>query len=144
MNVESILRTKGTKVVTILPDVPIGEVVKILKQAAIGAAVVSEDGKKVLGIISERDIVNNLAEPNRRDTLLETSVSDLMTRNVLTCSVDDSVQTCMSMMTERRCRHLPVIRDGEMVGIVSIGDLVKNRLGELEKEAGFLREMIAG
>ncbi len=144
MNVESILRTKGSKVITVYPDTSIGEVARTLRKAAIGAAVVSEDGRGVLGIISERDIVTGLADPVRRGNLLETPVKALMTRKVITCTPEDSVQTCMSLMTERRCRHLPVLRDGVLAGVVSIGDLVKHRLDELEKEAGFLREMIAG
>lgn len=144
MNVESILRNKGSKVITVTPDASIGEVARTLRKAAIGAAIVSQDGRRVLGIISERDIVTGLSDPTRRDNLLETPAKALMTRKVVTCAPEDSVETCMSLMTERRCRHLPVLRDGTLVGVVSIGDLVKHRLGELEKEAGFLREMIAG
>lgn len=144
MNVESILRTKGSKVITVTPDASIGEVARTLRKAAIGAAIVSQDGRRVLGIISERDIVTGLSDPTRRDNLLEMPAKALMTRKVVTCAPEDSVETCMSLMTERRCRHLPVLRDGTLVGVVSIGDLVKHRLGELEKEAGFLREMIAG
>lgn len=144
MNVESILRTKGSKVITVTPDASIGEVARTLRKAAIGAAIVSQDGRRVLGIISERDIVTGLSDPTRRDNLLEMPAKALMTRKVVTCAPEDSVETCMSLMTERRCRHLPVLRDGTLAGVVSIGDLVKHRLGELEKEAGFLREMIAG
>ncbi len=144
MNVESILRDKGSKVITVTPDTSIGEVARTLRKAAIGAAIVSEDGRNVVGIISERDIVTGLADPVRRDDLLEAPAKSLMTRKVITCTPEDSVETCMSLMTERRCRHLPVLCGGVLAGVVSIGDLVKHRLGELEKEAGFLREMIAG
>ena len=144
MNVESILRGKGSKVITVKPDTTVAEVARALRKAAIGAAIVSEDGRSVVGIISERDIVTGLADPVRSGSLLDGPASALMTRNVVTCTPEDSVQTCMSLMTERRCRHLPVLRDGVLAGVVSIGDLVKHRLDELEKEAGFLRGMIAG
>lgn len=144
MNVESILRGKGSKVITAKPDTTVAEVARALRKAAIGAAIVSEDGRSVVGIISERDIVTGLADPVRRGSLLDAPARALMTRNVVTCTPEDSVQTCMSLMTERRCRHLPVLRDGVLTGVVSIGDLVKHRLDELEKEAGFLRGMITG
>ena len=142
MNVETILRTKGAKVVTITPDTPIGEATKILKRARIGALVVSDDGSNVLGILSERDIVSALADPTKRTGLVDKPASGLMTREVLTCAPDDTVQKCMAMMTDQRVRHLPVVSEGRMIGLISIGDVVKNRLEELESEAGFLRELI--
>ncbi len=142
MNVETILRTKGAKVVTITPETPIGEATKILKRARIGALVVSDDGSNVLGILSERDIVSALADPTKRTGLVDKPASGLMTREVLTCAPDDTVQKCMVMMTDQRVRHLPVVSEGRMIGLISIGDVVKNRLEELESEAGFLRELI--
>lgn len=143
MNVEAILRTKGAKVVTVTPETTVGEAAKVLKRARIGAVVVSSNGSDVLGILSERDIVNSMAEPTKRTGLLEKPVSGLMTREVLTCVPEDSVQKCMALMTDRRVRHLPVLRAERLIGLVSIGDVVKNRLEELESEAGFLRELIA-
>lgn len=143
MNVEGILRTKGAKVVTVTPETTVGEAAKILKRARIGAAVVSNDGNDVLGIVSERDIVSALAEPTKRTGLVDKPVSSLMTRDVLTCEPEDTVQKCMSMMTDHRVRHLPVVLEKRMIGLISIGDVVKNRLEELEIEAGFLRELIA-
>jgi len=143
MNVEAILRTKGAKVVTVTPETTVSEAAKILKRARIGAVVVSSDGSDILGILSERDIVNTMAEPTKRTGLLEKPVSALMTRDVLTCVPEDSVQKCMALMTDSRVRHLPVVRADRMIGLVSIGDVVKNRLEELEIEAGFLRELIA-
>lgn len=143
MNVETILRGKGTKVVTIEPEATISEAAQILKRERIGALVVAENGE-VRGILSERDIVAGLGDPTRRSRLLESPVSTAMTRDVVTCTPKDSVQKCMVLMTEHHIRHLPVMNDGDMVGVVSIGDVVKNRLEELESEAGFLREMIAG
>lgn len=143
MNVEAILSTKGTEVVTITPETTVGDATRILKRAKIGALVVSDDGSNVLGILSERDIVSAMAEPTKRTGLVEKPASALMTREVLTCEPGDTVQKCMSLMTERRVRHLPVVREGRMIGLVSIGDVVKNRLEELESEAGFLRELIS-
>lgn len=144
MNVETILRSKGAEVVTITPDTSVGEAAMTLKKAGIGAVVVSNDGSDVQGILSERDIVSALAEPTRRTGLLEKPVSGLMTRDVLTCAPEDMVEKCMALMSERRVRHLPVVHEGRMIGLISIGDVVKNRLEELESETGFLREMITG
>ena len=143
MNVETILNAKGVKVETITPETLVGEATKVMKRARIGALVVSDDGTNVLGILSERDIVSAMAEPTKRTGLVEKPVSCLMTREVLTCAPEDTVQKCMSVMTDRRVRHLPVVREGRMIGLISIGDVVKNRLDELESEAGFLRELIA-
>lgn len=143
MNVETILSAKGVNVETITPETLVGEATKVMKRARIGALVVSDDGTNVLGILSERDIVSAMAEPTKRTGLVEKPVSCLMTREVLTCAPEDTVQKCMSVMTDRRVRHLPVVREGRMIGLISIGDVVKNRLEELESEAGFLRELIA-
>lgn len=143
MNVEAILKTKGAKVVTITQETIVGEAAKILKRARIGALVVSDDGVNVVGILSERDIVSAMGDPTKRAGLLEKPVSCLMTRDVMTCVPEDTVQKCMALMTERRIRHLPVVLEGQMIGLISIGDVVKNRLEELESETGFLRELIA-
>lgn len=143
MNVETILKSKGAKVVTVTPDTTVSEAAKILKRSRIGALVVSNDGTDVQGILSERDIVNTMADPTKRTGMLEKPVSNLMTREVLTCELQDTVQKCMALMTDRRVRHLPVIEGDRMIGLISIGDVVKNRLEELEIEAGFLRELIA-
>ena len=143
MNVEAIIKSKGAKVVTVTPETTVSEAAKILKRARIGAVVVSNDGSDVQGILSERDIVNTMADPTKRTGLLEKPVSALMTREVLTCEPEDTVQKCMALMTDRRVRHLPVVQGEKMIGLISIGDVVKNRLEELEIEAGFLRELIA-
>jgi CBS domain-containing protein len=144
MNVETILRTKGTEVVTVSPETSVAEATRVLKRARIGAVVVSGAGGEVNGILSERDIVSAMADPARRKNLFDMPVSTLMTRDVVTCAPEDTVQKCMVLMTDSRIRHLPVVKDGAMVGLISIGDVVKNRLEELESEAGFLRELIAG
>jgi CBS domain-containing protein len=138
MNVEGILRSKGAAVVTIKPDATVRDLVDGLREERIGAMVVSEDGRSVLGIISERDVVRGLAERGPR--VLDAAVADLMTRNVVSCTPKDTVKQVMAEMTRRRIRHLPVVTDGVLTGIVSIGDVVKNRLEEMETETNVLRE----
>jgi CBS domain-containing protein len=142
MNVETILRTKGRAVATIRPDETVGAVVDTLISRNVGALVVSEDGESVDGIISERDIVHGLAA--RGAALLALKVAEVMTRPVVTCNPSDSVDQLMAEMTNRRIRHFPVVQDGRLCGIVSIGDVVKNRLDEVEYEARALRSFIAG
>lgn len=140
MRVAQILKAKGHKVVTTRLDVTIAELVRTLTLERIGAAVVTGDEGTVVGIISERDIVHGLSE--RGADLLNMRVEELMTRTVVTCRPEQSLEDIMREMTSSRIRHLPVLQDGEMVGIVSIGDVVKNRLEELEKESGALRDYI--
>lgn len=142
MNVETILRNKGDWVATIRPDATIAEAVEMLNRERIGALVVSEADGSVDGVLSERDIVSALAAHG--DDLLSRPVDAVMTRNVVTCDPADTVQDLMAEMTNRRFRHFPVVRDGRLCGIVSIGDLVKNRLDEVEFEANSLRSFIAG
>jgi CBS domain-containing protein len=142
MNVETILRNKGSRVATIRPDAMIAEAVETLNREHIGALVVSEDGESVDGMVSERDIVTALGEYGA--DLLSRPVDEIMTRNVIACDPADTVQELMAEMTNRRFRHLPVLKDGRLCGIVSIGDLVKNRLDEIEFEANSLRSFIAG
>jgi len=142
MNVETILRTKGRAVTTIRPGETVGAAVDALISRNIGALVVSEDGERVDGIISERDIVHALARHGAG--LLAVGVAEVMTRPVVTCDPTESVGELMAEMTNRRIRHLPVVQDGRLCGIVSIGDLVKNRLDEIEYEANSLRSFIAG
>jgi len=142
MNVEAILRTKGRAVATIRPDESVGSVVDLLISRNIGAVVVSADGESVDGIISERDIVHGLADHGA--ALLSLDVAQMMTRRVAICELSDSVDQLMAEMTNRRIRHFPVVQDGRLRGIVSIGDLVKNRLDEVEYEASSLRSFIAG
>ena len=141
MNVEAILRSKGRSVATIRPDATIAAAVRELKTRGIGALLVSVDGKRLAGILSERDIVHALAEQGAE--LLTKSVDRLMTRKVITCVPEDTVSDLMARMTQHRFRHLPVVKDGELIGIVSIGDLVKNRIEEVEFEANSLRSFIA-
>jgi len=142
MDVETILRSKGRAVATIRPDETVGAAVEALVSGNIGALVASQDGEAVDGIISERDIVHALARHGT--ALLALSVAEVMTRSVVTCGPTESVAELMAEMTNRRIRHLPVVRDGRLCGIVSIGDVVKNRLDEIEYEARSLRSFIAG
>lgn len=142
MNVETILRNKGNRVATIRPEATVADAVKQLNQERIGALVVSENGHGVDGILSERDIVMALGDHGAE--LLSRPVSAIMTRNVITCAPGDTVAELMAEMTSRRIRHFPVISDGRLCGIVSIGDLVKSRLDEVEFEANSMRSFIAG
>jgi CBS domain-containing protein len=142
MNVETILRHKGSGVATVRPDATVGAALRELIGRNIGALVVSKDGQTVGGIISERDIVHGLAEHGA--ALLSLEVADVMTRPVVTCALADSVDELMAEMTNRRIRHFPVVEDGRLRGIVSIGDVVKSRLDEVEYEARSLRSFIAG
>jgi CBS domain-containing protein len=142
MNVETILRGKGRNVATIRPDETVGAVVDMLISRNIGALVVSADGTGVDGIISERDIVHGLVD--RGAGLLSLKVADVMTRNVITSELADTVDQLMAEMTNRRIRHFPVVEDGRLCGLVSIGDVVKHKLDEVEYEARSLRSFIAG
>jgi CBS domain-containing protein len=138
MDVERILDTKGRKVVTTRPDTSVAEAVSRLRAEGIGAMVVLSGSGRLDGIISERDVVRGLARHGR--TVLDLKVADLMTRAVTTCSPKDTVKAVMAVMTERRVRHLPVVEAGRLLGIVSIGDVVKNRLDEMELEVNVLRD----
>jgi CBS domain-containing protein len=140
MRVSSILKAKGTHVETTRPDTTLFSVVWALKTKGIGALVVSEDGATPLGVVSERDIVRGLTEHGPQ--LLGLPVSRVMTSPVITCAPEDTVTALMARMTRRRIRHLPVLEGGRLRGIVSIGDVVKHRLDELELEANVLREAL--
>lgn len=142
MNVETILRNKGNRVTTIRPDATVADAVETLRRHGIGALVVSDDGDGVDGIVSERDIVAALADDG--GSLLSQPVCAIMTRTVLTCDPQDTVAELMAEMTNRRIRHFPVVAAGKLCGIVSIGDVVKSRLDEIEFEASSMRSFIAG
>ena len=142
MLIGQILANKGRDVVSTRPDATIAEVVKLLRAKRIGAVVVMDDAEKLCGIISERDLARGLADHGTK--LLEMQVSQLMTSEVHTCTPDDDLEKLMKQMTEGRFRHLPVLRDGETIGIISIGDVVKHRLHELESETHMLHDYIAG
>ncbi|BAN01126.1 CBS domain-containing protein [Ilumatobacter coccineus] len=143
MNVQSILSVKGTEVATITPETSLADAVAMLRDRGFGALVVSVDGASIDGIVSERDIVRAMAAHGA--STLGHDVASCMSGNVLTCTVSDTIDHLMSMMTERRIRHLPVRDDnGNIAGMISIGDVVKFRLGELERENHQLHDYIQG
>ena len=138
MKIGDVLKRKGSGVVTMRSDSTIDTVVRRMRLERIGAVIISPDGKTVIGILSERDILHALAEHGT--ALLALKAEDLMTREVVTCSREDTLQSVMVKMTQRRIRHLPVVEQGQLAGIVSIGDAVKSRLEEVELEANVLRD----
>jgi CBS domain-containing protein len=138
MKVEGILKDKGSTVETVGPDALVVLAVDRLVSKRIGALVVSADGLTVDGVISERDVVRALARHGAR--VLDMAVADVMSRHVPVCSPDDTLKDVMAQMTRTRNRHVPVTRDGQLAGIVSLGDIVKSRLEELELEANVLRD----
>ena len=140
MNVGTILAAKGATVQTVTPSATVSTVVQKLKLHGIGALVVSHDGRAVQGIVSERDVVQGLAAHG--PDLLETTVDGIMTRSVETCGRDRSVADVMTLMTARRIRHVPVVEDDALCGMISIGDVVKHRLVETEAEAQALRDYV--
>jgi CBS domain-containing protein len=142
MNVENILVQKGTDVATIAPQASIKRAADWLRAKDIGALVVARDDT-VLGIISERDIVRALAQYG--ELVASMHVKDIMTHGVITVAPGDDLNRVMRLMTRHRVRHLPVLRNGKLAGIISIGDVVKRRLDDLELETNVLRDVyIAG
>lgn len=140
MIVAHILASKGRDVATTTADKPISAVVAELSARKIGALVVMDRGR-VAGIVSERDIVKAIGL--RGAAILDDPVSSIMTRDVVTCRESDTINGVMTRMTRRRFRHMPVVEDGDLVGIVSIGDVVKARIEEVEHEADELRTYVA-
>jgi CBS domain-containing protein len=142
MHVGRILKEKGSDVVTTEPERTIAETAKLLDRHRIGAVLVLGADGSVAGVLSERDVVRGIARHGER--ALSMAVRDLMTREVIVCEPKDTVQDVMGLMTHRRIRHVPVVEDGRLVGIVSIGDVVKGRLGDFEMEAESLRAYVQG
>ncbi len=132
MRIYELLRSKGFEVITVRPTTPVSEALALLKEYNLGAVVVSTDGKQISGIMTERDVVRRLCEGS---DFLDSPVSDVMTSEVLTCRPEESVQSLMDTMTEQRIRHLPVVDDfGRLAGLVSIGDVVKSHISQIEFE----------
>jgi CBS domain-containing protein len=141
MTVKAILSRKGGNVVTIAPTATLSAAVKLLAERRIGAIVVTGPENRVAGILSERDIVRTLAD--RGPAALDENVAAVMTRKVMTCTEADTIASLMERMTEGKFRHLPVVEQGRLVGVISIGDVVKFRVEEIERESNALREYIA-
>ena len=142
MRISDLLRVKGTQVVTVPPDTTVQRLVTVLAEHRIGAVVVSGDGASVDGIVSERDIVRALAL--RGTAVMSEQVTAIYTADVHTVTPDTELDDVARMMTERRVRHAPVTVNGGLRGIVSIGDVVKSRIGELETERAALTDYISG
>lgn len=143
MNVDTILRNKGGDVVTINASSVLREAVRLLGERNIGAVVVVDNSGPCCGILSERDIVRQLAAAGAPDEYLGTLVSECMTREVHTCPPGADLDEVLGMMTQHRIRHLPVVRDGALAGIISIGDVVKLKIDMTEREAEELKSYIA-
>jgi len=141
MNVAAILSDKGTDVMTLSVGATISEAAKILSDHHIGSIVIVDEANKVAGILSERDIVKDIAKRGSR--CLDEPISNSMTTNVSTCQKSDTVEYLMEQMTTNRFRHMPVMENEKMIGIVSIGDVVKRRIEEAEMEATAMRAYIA-
>ena len=141
MIIGNILKVKGRGVSTARPDDTVQEIANRLAQRKIGAIVIVGDGGVVSGIISERDLIRVIAQDGAK--ALQRPVSEVMTHNVVTCTEQTTVDEIMELMTQRRFRHLPVIDDGALVGIVSIGDVVKHHVAEVELEVSAMRGYFA-
>ncbi len=141
MNVATILKQKGRNVLTSKPTETVLGVAKTLAEHGVGCIVLIADDNTVAGIISERDIVRSIAKDG--EAVLHRPVAHCMTKEVITCRESDTINGLMSEMTTRRFRHLPVVEGGALVGIVSIGDVVKERIAEAEMEAAAMRDYIA-
>jgi CBS domain-containing protein len=140
MTVKAILASKGTAVITIEPTARLRDAAKLLSEHRIGAALVLGADNRIVGIVSERDIVRALADLG--GTALDEHVGLVMTRKVATCNQAETVRSIMERMTAGRFRHVPVVESSRLIGIVSIGDVVKHRLGQLEQESTALHEYI--
>jgi CBS domain-containing protein len=140
MTVSVILADKGRDIVTIEPNATLGAAVHLLAEKRIGAALILGADRRIAGIISERDVVRALAE--RGAAALDEPVSRTMTRKVETCTESEAVATIMERMTAGKFRHMPVVAQGRLIGVVSIGDIVKHRVHEIERESVAMRDYI--
>lgn len=140
MRVNDVLKGKQIQeIVTITPDATVADLVALMAQHNIGAVIVSSDGAALDGIVSERDVVRHLGDDSG---ILGRTVSTIMTAEVHTCEGTDDVTELMQLMTDRRIRHVPALTDGQLTGVVSIGDVVKSRIGELEFERDQLNQYV--
>ena len=142
MNVASILKHKGVEVVTAPADTKLSDIARLLNERRIGAVVITGKDRTIEGIVSERDVVSAVARHGPQ--ALGAPAAQFMTSSVITCQPSDSIYEIMNTMTAHRVRHLPVMVEGELQGIVSIGDVVKQRIAEIEFEASEMKRYIAG
>lgn len=140
MTVSTILAAKGGGVITIEPTATLAAAASLLSEKRIGALIILGPGGRVAGILSERDIVHSLAQRGRQ--ALDEPLSQAMTREVVTCASDDAISSLMERMTTGKFRHMPVVDGGQLVGVVSIGDIVKRRVDEMERESEAMRDYI--
>ena len=140
MNVKTILAAKGGDVISIEPTADLAAAAKLLSKHRIGAVVILGAGGRLAGILSERDIVRAVAEHGT--SALTVPVGQVMTRNVITCGENDSISELMERMTERKFRHMPVVKGERLIGLISIGDVVKSRVQEIESDAAAMRDYI--
>jgi CBS domain-containing protein len=140
MTVKAILSAKGGEVLTIEPTTNVAAAAKILAERKIGALLVTGPDRRVVGIVSERDIVQELAAHGAAS--LDMPLTEVMTRKVMTCNPSDTISSVMEQMTTGKFRHVPVVEQGRLTGIISIGDVVKHRLQEMEREQSALRDYI--
>ncbi|MCF6320652.1 MAG: CBS domain-containing protein [Rhizobiaceae bacterium] len=141
MSVSTMLEGKPKSIITASPDDTVADATQLLAKHRIGAVIVCDKGGKVRGILSERDIVRDIAHDGA--AILENSISSCMTKNVLSCKRDDSIDSVMEIMTEKHFRHMPVTEGGKLVGVISIGDVVKCKIEQAEKDAQELMNYIA-
>ncbi len=140
MRIQDVMRSKGGSVVTAPPNTTVRELVALLAEHNIGAVVVMGEESQIAGIVSERDVVRRLAADV---DILDSAISEIMTSEVRSVAPDESVHDLMRLMTEHRIRHVPVVLDGSLQGIISIGDVVKSRIGELEFERDQLSSYVS-
>lgn len=141
MTVAQVLKEKGNEIISVGEGATVMDALGVLKERRIGAVLVRREDGAIAGVLSERDVVRAL--PDQGGALLDQPVTVLMTRDVITCGSEDSMDRVMALMTEHRIRHVPVIDSGEMTGMISIGDVVKSRIAESENEAAALKSYIA-
>lgn len=138
MRVSEILNKKGGEVFTLRPEIRVGFALGLFMERKVGSFPICDRNGKILGLLTERDVLHGMAE--RGPAVLELKVEDLMSRNVHTCTPDDDLKRVMGLMTHHHVRHVPVVVEGQLGGIISIGDIIKNRLEEAELEVNVLRD----
>jgi CBS domain-containing protein len=141
IKISDILRVKGDEVISLPSDSTVRELIAVLVERRIGAVLVV-DGTQLRGVVSERDVVRRLHTDG--DSVLAAELTELMSSDVVSCGMDDDIDSIAATMTERRIRHMPVVRDGDLVGLVSIGDVVKTRIEQLQTESEQLTQYITG